>query len=327
MDRRRFLSGLGLALVRPRGAAAQPAPLPALGLLCSESPELWTSRVDAFRAGLAEAGYVEGRDVRFSYRWARGRNDRLDGMAEDLVREGVAVIVVLGNTTSALAAKRATERIPIVVRMAVDPASIGLVQSTSRPGGNLTGWTTLGAQIGPKQLELLRELIPPGVVVAVLVNPTNPILADRQAREVPEAARALGFEPLVVTASGDADIAAAFARLSGAGARGLILGADTFFNSRNDLIAAQARDAAVAAISAYREFALAGGLMSYGGSVAEASRRVGAYVGRILGGEQPGDLPVQQIKKLDLVLNLRTAQHLAIKIPLPVLARADEILE
>ncbi|TGD97485.1 hypothetical protein EU555_19370 [Methylobacterium nonmethylotrophicum] len=327
MDRRWFLSCLGVALARPRGAAAETAAPPSVGLLCSESPDLWKARIEAFRAGLAEAGYTEGRNVRFSYRWAYGMNDRLAGMAEDLVREGVSVIVVLGNTTSARAAQRATAQIPIVVRAAVDPVSIGLVASASRPGGNLTGWTTLGSQIAPKQLELLREIVSPGATIGILVNPTNPLLADRQARDIPEAARALGFAPMTVTASADADVAPAFARLAAAGAKGLIIGADTFFNSRNELIAARARDAGLAAVSAYRDFALAGGLLSYGGSVVEASRGVGAYVGRILGGERPGDLPIQQIKKLDLVVNLRTAQHLGVKIPLPVLARADEILE
>jgi putative ABC transport system substrate-binding protein len=202
-----------------------------------------------------------------------------------------------------------------------------LVNNLGRPGGNLTGWTTLGAQMGPKQLELMREIVPSGSVVGLLVNPTNPLLAKPMATDVPPAARALGFDPRVIEASTEAGIEAAFATLATAGAKALVIGADTFFNSRNEQVVALCMRHRIASVSAYREHAAAGGLMSYGGSIAEASRQVGIYAGRILSGEKPSDLPVQEVTKLDLVMNLKTAGALGLKLPAFLLARADEVIE
>ncbi|MHB2167602.1 ABC transporter substrate-binding protein [Alsobacter sp. R-9] len=326
MRRRDVLAG-ALAAWASAGATAQAQGVPVIGFLGSETPEQWKARIDAFTAGLREMGFAEGRNVRIEYRWAGGRNERLAGLAAELVRSGVTIIVVLGNTTSAIEARKATSTIPIVVRTAVDPASIGLVETLGRPGGNLTGWTTLGAQMGPKQLELLRDVLPAGAVVGVLVNPTNPLLADLVSREVPVAAAALGLEALVLRANSDAGLDSAFAELSARGGKALIIGADTFFNSRNDRIATLALQNKVIAVSAYREFTHAGGLMSYGGSVAEASRRVGEYVGRILKGEKPGELPVQQVAKLELILNLKTAALLGLSLPVSLVGRADEVIE
>lgn len=327
MRRRTFLAGLGLSLGSPLNARAQSQAMPVIGFLGSENPEQWHERIKAFRVGLAETGFIEGRTVAIEYLWAEGRNSRLTGMAEEFVRRNVSLIAVLGSTASAVAAKNATSTIPIVVRVAVDPSTIGLVSSVSRPGGNLTGWTTLGAQIGPKQLELMREILPQGSVVGVLANPTNPLLADRLVVEVPDAARGVGFAPLVVRASTDMELDAAFAELGAKGARGLIIGADTFFNSRNDRLAQLAQRHRIVAVSAYREFAVAGGMMSYGGSVNEASRQVGIYAGRLLKGERPGDLPIQQVSKLDLVVNMKSATEMGVTIPVSLLARAEEMIE
>ena len=327
MRRRAFLVGIGVGLGWPLVARAQQQAMPVIGFLGSETPEQWKERIEAFRAGIAETGFIEGRTIAIEYLWAEGRNNRLAAMAEEFVRRNVSLIAVLGSTASAVAAKNATSSIPIVVRVAVDPSTIGLVSSMSRPGGNLTGWTTLGAQIGPKQLELMREILPQGSVVGVLTNPTNPLLADRLVVEVPEAARRVGFQPHVVRASTDADLDAAFAALGAMGARGLVIGADTFFNSRNDRLAQLAQRHRLVAVSAYREFATAGGLMSYGGSVKEASRQVGIYAGRLLKGERPGDLPIQQVSKLDLTVNMKSASEIGVNIPVALLARAEEVIE
>lgn len=325
MHRRQVLGSLVAMTVLPRAAQAQQ--LPVIGFLGSEAPELWRDRLQAFREGLGEAGFVEGQSVLVSYLWAGGQNERLEGLAAELVRRRVAVIVVLGSTRSALAAKNATSEIPVVMRVAVDPIGAGLVSSLGRPGGNVTGWTTLGAQMAPKQLQLLREILPAGAVVGVLVNPTNPILAGPQIREFPAAAEAFGLTPLVVEASTNAEIDAAFDKLAVARAAAVVIGADSFFNARNDRIVALALRGSMASVSAYREHAVAGGLMSYGGSVAEASRQVGIYVGRILKGERPADLPVQQVARLDLVINMKTAATLGITIPPSLMARTEEIIE
>ncbi|WP_460448519.1 ABC transporter substrate-binding protein [Alsobacter sp. SYSU BS001988] len=314
-------------LVAAVASPARAQGLPVVGFLGSESPEAWKSRTDAFLAGLADAGVPEGLRVTIQYRWAHGNNARLESLAKELIAAKVDVLVTLGNTQSAVIAKRVAGTTPVVVRLAGDPAALGLVESLGRPGGNVTGWTTLGGEIGPKQLELMREVLPIGAVVGILVNPTNPLLADRQSVAVPEAARHHGFVPKLVRASTDAEITAAFAELAGAGARGLLIGADTFFNSRNDKIAAASNANRLVSVSAYREFAVAGGLISYGGSVPAASREVGRTVARILRGEKPADVPFQQITTLELVVNQRTAQAIGLNLPLSLIARADEILE
>jgi putative ABC transport system substrate-binding protein len=265
--------------------------------------------------------------VRIEYRWSGSRNDQLPALAADLVRQQVAVIVTLGNTASTLAAKAATTSIPIVFRIAANPVEAGLVASLAHPGGNLTGATTLGVEAGPKQLELLCELIPAATVVGLLVNPTNPSLAETQSRDLQTAARTLGLDLHVLRASIEGDFDSAFATLVRLHAGGLVIGADTFFNSRSELLAALATRHAIPAISPYRDFAAAGGLMSYGGGVVAGSRQAGVYTGRILNGERPADLPVQQSTKVDLIINLKTAKTLGLKVPLTLQVAADEVIE
>lgn len=317
----------GAAVAWPLAARAQSGSKPVIGLLASAAPDQWTARLRAFRQGLAEIGYVEGKNVGIEYRWAHGQYDRLPALAADLVRQQVAVIVVLGNTLSTLAAKAATATIPIVFRVAVNPVAMGLAASLNRPGGNLTGVTTLGLEVGPKQLDLMHECVPGAKVVALLVNPTNAVLADTQSRDLPAAAHALGLQPHVLKASSDHDFDAVFATLVQLRAGMLMIGVDAFFNSRNDRLAALALRHRMPTISPYREFAEAGGLMSYGGSIVAASRQAGAYTGRILKGEKPANLPVQMATKVELIVNLKTAKALGIAIPEAIMFRADETIE
>jgi putative ABC transport system substrate-binding protein len=243
------------------------------------------------------------------------------------VRQPVAVIVVLGNTPSVIAAKAATTTVPVVFRVAADPVELGLVPSLSRPGGNVTGVTTLGAKVGAKQLELLRAVVPTAGSFGLLVNSTNPVLAEPQTRDLAAATGALGLRLEVVAASTDRELETAFATLREKGTRALVIGADAFFNSRNEGIAALAIASTMPAVSPYREFAAAGGLMSYGGSVAEGSRQAGVYTGRILNGEKPADLPVQQVARLELVINAKTARAFDLSLPPTLIALADEVIE
>lgn len=328
IDRRNIMRLLGSAAVAgPLDAFAEQPAMPVIGFLGSASPDQWTSRLRAFRQGLSETGYVEGRNVAIEYRWADSQNDRLPALAAELVRRRVTVLVALGNTPSVLALRTTTTTIPIVFRVAVNPVEIGLVASLGQPGGNLTGVTTLGVEVGPKQLELLHELAPAAANIALLINPTNPVLAETQSRILRAAARTLGLELHILSGSTDRDFDAAFASLSQLRAVGLVIGADAFFNSRGELLAALAVRHAVPTISPYREFAEAGGLMSYGGGIADASRQVGVYTGRILKGEKPADLPVQQAAKVELVINLKTAKAIGTTIPQALLLRADEVIE
>jgi putative ABC transport system substrate-binding protein len=296
-----------------------------IGFLGAETAELFASRLSALRQGLLETGYVEGRNLTIEYRWAKGHNDRLPALADDLVRRQARVIVT-GGTPAALAAKAATATIVIVASLAVDPLAVGLVASLARPGGNATAVTTLGAEIGPKQLELLHELLP-RPTIALLVNPTNPAMADTEARKLFTAAGMLGLQLRVMEASSEPDFERAFANLRSVGADALIVGNDLLFNSRLAELADLALRHAVPAVHQFREFAAAGGLMSFGGGVADAYRRNGIYTGRILKGEKPADLPVQQSTAVELVLNLRTAKALGLTMPPTLLARADEIIE
>jgi putative ABC transport system substrate-binding protein len=301
--------------------------VPVIGFLGSASPDQWTSRTRAFLEGLGEAGFVDGQNVVVEYRWAEGRNERLPALAADLVDRKVVAIAVLGNTSSALAARDATSSVPIVFRLAVNPMELGLVTSLSQPGGNLTGVTTMGLEVGSKQLELLHELAPAVRVLALLVNPTNPALAGIQSRDMPLAAGRLGLELRILRASADGDFERVFATLAEMRVGGLVIGADAFFNSRNEQLAALAARNAIPTISPYREFVEAGGLMSYGGSIAAGSRQAGIYIGRILKGEKPATLPVQQAVKLELAINLKTARALRCTIQPSLLARADEVIE
>jgi len=324
--RREFIALLGGAAAWPVAARAQPA-VPVIGMLGSASPDFFADRLRAFRQGLSETGFDEDRNVRIEYRWTRGQNDQLPVLAADLVRQQVAVIVTLGNTASALAAKAATSSIPIVFRIAANPVEAGIVASLAHPGGNLTGVTTLGVEAGPKQLELLREFIPTATAVGLLINPTNPTLAETQSRDLQAAAHTLNLQFHVLRASTEADFDPAFASLVRFRAGGLVIGADTFFNSRSELLAALATRHAIPTISPYRDFAAAGGLMSYGGGVVAAPRQAGVYAGRILKGERPADLPVQQSTKVDLIINLKTAKTLGLKVPLTLQVAADEVIE
>jgi putative ABC transport system substrate-binding protein len=276
---------------------------------------------------LKDAGYVEGQNVEIDYRWAEGHNDRLPVLAADLVHRQVAVIAAAGGTPSALAAKAATATIPIVFGVAVDPVEVGLVASLSRPGGNLTGVTNLNAEVGPKRLELLYELLPAAPGFGVLVDPTSPTLAEAFLHRVQPAAHALGVQLHVLHASTKSDLDTVFPTLVQLRASGLIIGPGSFFAGRGKELGALSARHAMPTVFQYREFAAAGGLMSYGSDETEYYRLVGTYVGRILKGEKPGDLPVQQATKVELIINLKTTRALGLTVPLPLLGRANEVIE
>jgi putative tryptophan/tyrosine transport system substrate-binding protein len=326
MRRRQFVTLLGGAAVAwPLAARAQQPPLPVIGYLNGGSPELRVGDLRAVRQGLSEQGYVEGRNLAVEFRWAEGQNDRLRALAADLVRRQVAVIVA-GGTPSALAAKAATLTIPIVFDTGGDPVELGLVSSLNRPGGNLTGVTALNGEIGPKRLELLHELVPAARIIALLVNPTNPN-ANALSREVQAAARTLGLDLHVLNASTERDFDPAFATLAQVQAGGLVIATDGYFIGQSEQLAAYVLRYRVPAIFAYHEFAAAGGLMSYGGSLTDQYRLLGVYTGRILKGESPADLPVQQSTKVELIINLKTAKALGLNVPITLLGRADDVIE
>jgi putative tryptophan/tyrosine transport system substrate-binding protein len=328
MKRREFVSLLGGAVVAWPLAAprAQQPVMAVIGFLGSDSPDLYADRLRAFRQGLRETGYEEGQNLAIEYRWAEGHNDRLQALATDLVRRQLAVIVT-STTPSVLAAKTATTTTPIVFFVAGDPVALGLVASLNRPGGNLTGTTTLTLDVGSKWLELLHELVPTATTFALLINPTSPALAGAQAKDLQTAARTLGLEVQLLEASTDRDFETAFARLVQLRLGGLIISSDSFFFTRSEQLAALASRHAVPAIFGFREFAAAGGLMSYGASVMDAHRWIGVYTGRVLKGEKPADLPVQQATKVELIVNLKTAKALGLTIPISLLGRADEVIE
>ena len=327
MKRREFITLLGGATAWPFAARAQQSAMPVLGFLSNASPDLYSDRLRTFRRGLKEAGYVEGQNVEIDYRWAEGHNDRLPALAAGLVHRQVTVIAAAGGTPSALAAKAATATIPIVFGVAVDPVEVGLVASLSRPGGNLTGVTNLNAEVGPKRLELMHELLAAATSFGVLVDPTSPTLAEAFSRDLQAAARALGVQIHVVHASMESDLDTVFANLVQLRASGLIIGPGSFFAGRGKQLGALSLRHAMPTVFQYREFVAAGGLMSYGSDETEYYRLVGIYVGRILKGEKPGDLPVQQATKVELIVNLKTAKALGITFPLPLLGRADEVIE
>jgi putative tryptophan/tyrosine transport system substrate-binding protein len=325
MRRRDIITLLGGAAAGPLAARAQQR-LPVIGYLHSASPDVYARYLLAFRNGLKEVGYIEGQNVAIEFRWAEDQFDRLPALAADLVRRQVNVIVT-GGVPASLAAKAATTTIPIVFSTAADPVEIGLVASLSHPGANLTGATNLNVELGPKQLEVLHELVPAASVVALLVNPTSAILAERQSRDLHAAAQSLGLRLHELHASTDRDLDGAFSTLVQLGAGALVIGADIFFVARSKQLAALAAHHAASAIGLVREFPAAGGLVSYGGSISDSYRLVGVYAGRILGGENPAALPVQQTTKVELVLNLKTAKALGITVPLPLSGRADEVIE
>jgi putative ABC transport system substrate-binding protein len=322
MKRRDFITLLGgAAAAWPLAARAQQPTIPVVGYLSSVSPE--PEIVAAFRRGLGESGFVEGQNVAIDYRWAEGRYDRLSAWATDLARRQVAVIVTGGGDPPIIAAKAATET---VFNTATDPMKLGLVTSLNRPVGNVTGVSTFSSQLGAKRLELLQELMPQASVIAVLTNPIYPT-TESQVKEVQEAAAHLGMQPVVLAVSTEPDMDAAFATLAQKRAGGLVVGVDAFLFSHRDQIAALAARYRVPAVYAWREFAAAGGLMSYGISRTDAYRQVGVYTGRILKGAKPADLPVMQPTKFELVINLKTAKALGLQIPDKLLALADEVIE
>src|SRR5215831_13188781 len=326
MKRREFITLLGGASTWPLAARAQQASIPVIGFLGPGSAHSDAYRVTAFRQGLSEAGLIDGQNFTTEYRWADSHYDRLSMLATQLVHRQVAVIATSG-TPAALAASKATKTIPIVFETAADPVKIGLVASLSRPGGNVTGVTQASEEVAPKRLELLHQLLPKARVLALVVNPTAPELAEPQKREVLSAAQTLGINLHVLNASTEQDFDRVFARLTELRAGGLVIGGSAFFTSHAKQLAALTVQHAVPAIYQWREFAAAGGLMSYGSNVAETHRLVGIYAGRILKGSKPADLPVQQATKVEMFINLKTARTLGITIPLPLSGRADEIFE
>jgi putative ABC transport system substrate-binding protein len=328
MQRRQFITLLGSAAAGwPLAARAQQPAMPVIGFLSGESPGPYASRLRAFRQGLSETGTVEGRNVAIEYRWADGQYDRLPALAADLVRRQVTVIATSGSTNAALAAKAATATIPIVSSIAGDLVELGLVASLNRPGGNLTGVTNLGVELGPKLLEVLHELVPTATNLALLLNPTR-LNVESQVSVMQAAARTLGLPQLhVLHASTERDFDTVFATLRQLPDRGVVISSSSLFSIRVEQLAALALRDAVPAISPYRDFAAAGGLMSYGGIGLDQIRLVGNYTGRILKGEKPADLPVQQITKVELVINMKTAKALGLTFPTALLVRADEVIE
>jgi putative ABC transport system substrate-binding protein len=326
MKRREFIALLSGAAAWPLSAQAQQPAVPVIGYLSSGVAGLFADRKSVFLQGLAESGYVEGRNVRIEYRWAELHYDRLPAMAADLVSRRVDVIVTPDSIVTARAAKAATTSIPIVFGIGIDPVASGLVASLNRPGGNITGAARLSGDLAPKRLQLLHELVPAARTFALLVNPGNPG-AELQTKEMQAAARTFGLSLLTLQASADRDLDAVFATISDLHAEGIVIGPDPLFVVQIPRLAALALKAAVPAAFQYREFVVAGGLIGYAGSRTESYRLVGRYAGRILRGEKPADLPVQLAKTVELFINLKTARALGISVPRTVLALADEVIE
>jgi len=325
--RREFIVALSSAAFgRPLAARAQQSSLPKIGVLSSKSPSEEARLLVRFRQGLNEIGYVEGHNVAIEYSWAENQNERLQALAADLVRRQVTVIAAVGSTPAALAAKVATTTIPIVFMTAGDPVQLGVVSSMSRPGSNMTGVASFGVEVGPKRAELLHEVVPTATTMALLINPSSPAVAESTTKEVQAAARTLGLNLQVVHASTELDFDTVFATLIQR-AGGLVISPDAFFTARAEQLAALALRHRVPAIYQYPEFTAAGGLMSYGGNLTDLYRQAGVYVGQILKGEKPADMPVQQITKVELIINLKTARALGLTIPPMLLARADEVIE
>jgi putative ABC transport system substrate-binding protein len=324
IKRRTFIAALGSAAACSVATHAQP-PTPVVGFLSSRSPDDSTHLVTAFRGGLEETGFIEGRNVAIEYRWAEGNYDRLPALAADLVARQVAAIVATA-IAPAQAAKSATAKIPIIFQTGADPIQFGLVDSLSRPKGNLTGVAIMTNTFVPKQLELLHDVAPTAMLVAWLVNPKNPI-AETDTQNVKSAARSLGQQVIVLDVSNDSELDVAFAALAQQRAGSVLVQSDPFLNSRPDKIAALAARYVVPVLHQWIELPAAGGLMSYGTSNTDAHRQLGIYAGKILKGAKPADLPVQQAVKVQLVINLKTAKSLGITVPLLLLGRADEVIE
>jgi putative ABC transport system substrate-binding protein len=327
MKRREFITLLGgAAATWPLLARAQQPPMPVIGFINVTSAKGYTRQLSAFLKGLSEAGYVDGRNVAIEYRWAENQNDRLPAILADLIHRRVEVIAAT-TTPAALAAKAATTTIPIVFETAGDPVKLGLVASLSRPGGNVTGVTQANLEIAPKQMQFLHEMVPTASIMALLVNPENPTIAESNTKIVQAAARTLGLEIHVLQASTERDFDAVFSKLIELRAGGLMIGPDPFFTSRSEQLGALASRYAVPAVYENRDFTLAGGLMGYGGNIIEAYRTAGNYTGRILKGDKPADLPVQQVTAVEMYINLKTAKALGLNVPNTLIGRADEVIE
>jgi len=331
MRRREFITLLGGAAAWPLAARAQQQAMPVIGFLStySSSDAFAQHFLAAFHQGLKQAGYVEGQNVTVEYRWAGNEYERLRALAVELVRRRVNVIATGSSSVGVLAAKTATTTIPIVFLMGGDPVRLGLVASLNRSDGNLTGVTTLNTELTPKRVEVLRELVPTTTIMAVLVNPTNnSVNVEVELRQAQAAANTLGLQTIhILQASTEPELDDIFSTLIQQRVGGVVITADTLFSGKSAELAALASRHAMPTISPYREFVTAGGLMSYGGSVTELYRLVGIYTGRVLNGEKPADLPVQQVTKVELVINLRTAKSLGLTVPPSLLARADEVIE
>jgi len=328
MKRREFITLLGsTAAAWPLAVRAQQSAMPVIGFLHPASIDVVADRVRAFRQGLKDTGFIEGDNVAIEYRWAEDQIERVPMLVAELVRQKVTVIAAVGGNVPALAAKTATTTIPIVFAVGEDPVGLGLVASIARPGGNLTGINFLAAELHAKRLELLRELVPGAVRVAVLINPGNAVNAETTLRDVQAAARAVGLQMQIIRASTSREIDAAFATMARERPDALIVGGDPFFNSRRVQLALLAARHAVSAAYSSREYAEVGGLMSYGPNFLDAFRQVGVYVGRILKGAKPADLPVVQSSKFELVINAQTARVLGLTVPPALIAHADEVIE
>jgi putative tryptophan/tyrosine transport system substrate-binding protein len=326
MRRREFIAGLGSAAAWPLALRAQQPAMRLIGFLGAPAAAPYVRFAEAIRQGLREAGFIEGQNLTIEYRWAEGHYDRLPALAADLVQQHVAVIIPIGGAPATVAAKAATSTIPIVFNMTADPVALGVVASLNRPGGNVTGVAILGVELEPKRLELLREVAPKATLIGLLINPSNPQAAG-QLREFDDAARRIGQQVLVAKASTEDDVRAAFAKLAEQKVGALLVGQDTFFTSQPGLLVALAERYRIPMMTPWQEHAALGALMSYGANLGDSYRQTGAYAGRVLKGEKPADLPVQQAARFDLVINMKAARALGLTIPLPLLALADEVIE
>jgi len=325
MRRRAFIAGLGSAAVWPMDLRAQP--MPVVGFLSGATLETMREYVEEFHPGLADTGFTQGRNVAIEYRWAEGNNDQLPSLAADLVRREVSVIIAAASTPAALAAKAATKTIPIVFFVGTDPVKVGLVTTLARPGGNATGITVLNVELLSKNVELMHSMMPSGTKIAVIVNPANPVQTLTEVGMMQDAARILGARVTVLNATNAREIEAAFAAMINDRIGALVISGENFFLTQRVLIVELAARHSVPAIFPFREFVLAGGLMSYGAHVTKAFRQVGAYTGRILKGEKAADLPVQRLTRVELAINLRTARALGLDVPTALLGRADLVIE
>ena len=327
MKRREFITLLGGAVAAwPLAAGAQQAAMPVIGFLCGGSPDAFAHVVDAFRQGLYETGFAEGQNVTIEYRWAEGQYDRLPALVADLIRQKPAVIVATGGDVGVRAAKKAATAIPIVFTSGSDPVAAGFVSSLNRPGGNVTGVSLFVSVLEGKKLELLRELVPMAAVIGFLVNPNNP-RADVDTADMQAAARALGKLLLILKADGEHDFDAVFTNLAQQRVDALVVHTEPFFLSRRDHLVELAARHSIPTIYGLREFAAAGGLISYGTKLSDSYRQVGIYTGKILKGEKPADLPVMQPTKFEFVINLKAAKALGLTVPTSLLVRADEVIE